>query len=91
MEELSHQQKMTTIHKKVQNELEWTKAIQKKYYDRERVEAPSLKEGDRVYLKRRSTGKTAFNLKIKRTSTKLDYVPEIRTLCYQKKVGLQQL
>ena len=74
MEEFSHQQKMTTIHNKVQNELEWTKAIQKKYYDREREEAPSLKEGDRVYLKRRSTGKTTFNLKTKRTSTKLDYL-----------------
>jgi len=74
MEEFSHQQKMTTIHNKVQNELEWTKAIQKKYYDREREEAPSLKEGDSVYLKRRSTGKTTFNLKTKRTSTKLDYL-----------------
>ena len=69
-----HQNRMKTIHEAIKNELEWTKTIQKRYYDKKRVEAPSLKEGDKVYLRRRNKGKTNFNLKTKRTSTKLDYL-----------------
>ena len=55
-------------------DIEWNKIQQKKYYDKRRVEAPSLKEGDRVYLRRRTIGQKKFNVKTERTSTKLDHL-----------------
>jgi len=37
-------EKMKSYHQQIVTELKWTKDQQKKYYDRRRVEAPSLKE-----------------------------------------------
>ena len=44
----------------------------KRYYDEKRVEAPTLEEGGRVYLRRRTLGQKKFNVKTLRESTKLD-------------------
>lgn len=38
------------------------------------MEAPSLKERDRVYLKRRTSGQKKFNIKSLRSSQKLDHL-----------------
>jgi RNase H-like domain found in reverse transcriptase/Reverse transcriptase (RNA-dependent DNA polymerase)/Integrase zinc binding domain/Chromo (CHRromatin Organisation MOdifier) domain len=67
-------EKMKSYHQQIVTELKWTKDQQKKYYDRRRVEAPSLKEGDRVYLKRRTSGQKKFNIKSLRSSQKLDHL-----------------
>jgi hypothetical protein len=44
-EELTHSERMKIIHEKVRKDLDWNEAIQKKYYDKKRVEALKLKEG----------------------------------------------
>jgi hypothetical protein len=59
---------MEIIHKKVRQDLDWNETIQKKYYDRKRVEASELKEGDRVYRKHKV--QHTHNSK----STKLDHL-----------------
>jgi Chromo (CHRromatin Organisation MOdifier) domain len=73
-EDLTHPEKMKIIHEKVRKDLDWNEAIQKRYYDKKRVEALELKEGDRVYLKRRTPGNTKFNIRTIRNSTKLDHL-----------------
>jgi len=72
-EGITHQERMKMIHQSITKDLEWSRLQQKEYYDRRRVEAPSLEEGDRVYL-RRTTGEKKFNIKTLRTSTKLDHL-----------------
>jgi hypothetical protein len=62
----NEQNRMTTIHKQVEREIEWSSLQQKRFYDRGRVESPTLKRGDRVYLKRRNIGNKRFNIKTKR-------------------------
>ena len=73
-EDMTHPEKMKVIHDKVRRDLDWNEAIQKKYYDKKRVEALKLKEGDRVYLKRRTPGNIRFNIRTIRNSTKLDHL-----------------
>ena len=48
----------------------------KKYFDKGRVEAPDLKRGDRVYLRRRSKGNSSLKGQHfhEKESTKLDYI-----------------
>jgi hypothetical protein len=43
-------EKMKIFHRQISAELEWTRAQAKRYYDKKRVEAPSLKKGDKVYI-----------------------------------------
>jgi hypothetical protein len=71
-EGLSHSERMEIIHKEVKLDIEWIKNLTKSFYDRNRVESFSLKEGDRVYLRRRTSGEKVFNIKTGRTSQKLD-------------------
>ena len=66
--------KMTTIHENIAKEIEWNRNQQKKYYDQRRVEAPILKRGDKVYLKRRTMGQKKFNIRSLRPNTKLDHL-----------------
>jgi RNase H-like domain found in reverse transcriptase/Integrase zinc binding domain/Chromo (CHRromatin Organisation MOdifier) domain/Integrase core domain len=73
-EGIAHQERMKMIHQSITKDLEWNRLQQKEYYDRRRVEAPSLEEGDRVYLRRRTSGEKKFNIKTLRTSTKLDHL-----------------
>jgi len=65
---------MMTIHKEVRQDMEWNKKMIKSYYDKKRVEMFSLKEGDKVYLRRRTVGEKEFNIKTSRISQKLDCV-----------------
>ena len=55
-------------------EIRWNREQAKKYFDKSRVEAPHLKRGDRVYLKRRTKGSTKDNIFTKKESTKLDVI-----------------
>jgi RNase H-like domain found in reverse transcriptase/Reverse transcriptase (RNA-dependent DNA polymerase)/Integrase zinc binding domain/Chromo (CHRromatin Organisation MOdifier) domain len=71
---LPHQDRMTIIHREVERDLEWSDRLKKLYYDDRRVEALSLREGDRVYLRRRNPGEKSFNIKTKRRSTKFDHL-----------------
>jgi Chromo (CHRromatin Organisation MOdifier) domain/Integrase core domain len=69
----NEQGRLKIFHETIKNELDWNKQIQKKYYDKGRVEAFHLKEGDRVYLRRRSVGEKKFNIRTTRRSSKYDY------------------
>jgi hypothetical protein len=69
-----HQEMMKIIHKEVKLDLEWNKLETKKYYDRRRVETPTLERGDKVYIRRRTSGEKSFNIKTGRESQKLDCV-----------------
>ena len=73
-EETPLAERMKIYHRNIKLELEWNKTQQQGYYDKRRVEAPFLKEGDRVYLRRRTLGQRKFNIKTARTSTKLDHL-----------------
>ena len=73
-EETPLSERMKIYHRNIKLDLEWNKTQQQKYYDKGRVEAPSLEEGDRVYLRRRTLGQRKFNIKTARTSTKLDHL-----------------
>jgi hypothetical protein len=55
-------------------EINWEREQQAIYYNRRRKDAPSLKVGDRVYLKRRTAGSKVWNIKSLRPSQKLDHV-----------------
>jgi Chromo (CHRromatin Organisation MOdifier) domain len=72
-EEGNEQGRMKIFHEMIKNELDWNKQIQKRYYDKGRVEAINLKEGDRVYLRRRAIGEKSFNIRTIRQSSKYDY------------------
>ena len=72
-EEGNEQGRMKIFHEMIKNELDWNKQIQKNYYDKGRVEAIHLKEGDRVYLRRRAIGEKSFNIRTIRQSSKYDY------------------
>ena len=71
--DVPRQKKMEIIHNEIRNELEWTKDLQKRYYDKNRVEAITLKEGEKVYLRRRNMGEKRFNIRTQRRSSKFDY------------------
>lgn len=72
--ELSHAEQLRIIHKEVRLDIDWQEQEMKRYYDRSRVESPTMKEGDRVYIRRRTSGEKDFNIKTKRRSQKLDCV-----------------
>ena len=67
-------ERMKAYHRNIQIEQDWAKEQYKKYYDRKRSEAPELKEGDRVYLRRRTPGQRRFNIRTEKESTKLDHL-----------------
>ena len=71
-EETPLAEKMRIYHESIKMEQEWMKEQYKRYYDEKRVEAPTLEEGGRVYLRRRTLGQKKFNVKTLRESTKLD-------------------
>jgi transposase InsO family protein len=71
-EETPLAERMRIYHHSIKMEQEWMKEQYKRYYDQKRVEAPSLEEGGRVYLRRRTLGQKKFNVKTLRESTKLD-------------------
>jgi hypothetical protein len=73
-EGVPHHERMKVIHDEVRKDIDWAKISMKKYYDQRRVEAPSLKKGDRVYIRRRTSGEKSFNIKTGRESQKLDEV-----------------
>jgi len=66
--------KMTNLHQQISLEIKWNQEQMKKYYDKGRVEAPNLKRGDRVYLRRRTKGNSRDNIFTKKESTKLDCI-----------------
>ena len=59
-------EKLKTLQKDLQEDLIFLQERMKKYYDKKRVEGPTLQKGDKVYLLRK-------NLKTKRPSNKLDF------------------
>ena len=67
-------ERMKTYHRNIQLEQQWAREQYKRYYDKKRSEAPNLREGDRVYLRRRTPGQKRFNIKSDRESTKLDHL-----------------
>jgi reverse transcriptase-like protein/integrase-like protein/chromodomain-containing protein len=71
-ENMAHDERMTIIHEEVRKDIEWAKTVFKEFYDRKRVESLTLGEGDKVYLRRRTSGEKSFNIKTTRTSQKLD-------------------
>jgi hypothetical protein len=71
---MSHQQILKQIHEEVRLDLEWNKSNAKKYYDRKRNSTPQLQAGERVYLRRRTSGEKTYNIKTGRKSQKLDSV-----------------
>jgi Chromo (CHRromatin Organisation MOdifier) domain len=62
------------IYQQMAKDIEWEAVQAKKYYDKRRMEAPNLKRGDRVYIRRRTAGSRDFNLRSLRPSQKLDHV-----------------
>jgi hypothetical protein len=62
------------IHQQISKEIMWRHDQAKKYFDKGRVEAPTLERGDRVYLRRRTKGSSKDNIFTKKESTKLDQV-----------------
>jgi hypothetical protein len=70
--EMTHSERMAIIHKEIRLDIEWMKKLTKNFYDKKRVESFTLKEGDKVYLRRRTSGEKSFNIKTGRTSQKLD-------------------
>ena len=73
-EEAPLTERMKAYHRNIQLEHHWAKDQYKKYYDRKRSEAPVLKEGQRVYLRRRTPGQKRFNIRTEKKSTKLDHL-----------------
>jgi hypothetical protein len=67
-------ERMKSYHRNIQMEHHWAKEQYKKYYDQKRSEAPTLNKGDRVYLRRRTSGQKRFNVRTERESTKLDHL-----------------
>jgi hypothetical protein len=70
----THEQQMKAIHKQIQLDLAWSHARTKEYYDKKRSDAPDLQEGSYVFLRRRTIGKSEYNIKTKRYSEKLDSI-----------------
>jgi hypothetical protein len=72
--ELPITKRMKIYHQSIKMEIEWATEQYKKYYDMKREDTEQLKEGTRVYLKRRTTGQKGFNIKTDKQSTKLDHL-----------------
>ena len=58
--------RLRELHKELTWDIAWIRKRMKEYADKKRVEGPTLREGDKVYLRRK-------NLKTTRPSEKLDY------------------
>jgi reverse transcriptase-like protein/integrase-like protein/chromodomain-containing protein len=69
-----HSTRMKKIHEQVRLDLDWSKVKSKEYYDKKRSNAPELKVGSYVYLRRRTLGKKDYNIQTKRPSNKLDCI-----------------
>jgi hypothetical protein len=69
---VTHEEALAIIHRQVELEIDWLNQQTKEYYDRTRREPVSLKMGDRVYIRRRTSGEKKYNITTKRTSQKLD-------------------
>jgi reverse transcriptase-like protein/integrase-like protein/chromodomain-containing protein len=69
-----HSDMMDSIHRQIQLDMAWSQQRSKEYYDERRTSAPDLSVESYVYLKRRSLGKSDYNIRTKRTSDKLDCV-----------------
>ena len=65
------EKRMTAIHSQVLAELRWSTEQMKLYFDKKCEDAPSLEEGDRVYLRRRTKGSKDFNIKSRNSMDKL--------------------
>lgn len=68
------ERQMETIFKQVAMDLDWNKRQTEKYYNLHRQEAPQIQEGQMVYLRRRTIGRSEYNIKTKRVSDKLDCI-----------------
>jgi hypothetical protein len=73
-DEVSHSELMRNIHKQIELDISWNQQKAKTYYDKKRQDAPDLKIGSYVYLRRRTTGRSEYNIKTKRASDKLDCI-----------------
>ena len=71
-QEVSHAARMKIIHTQVRLDIEWQEQTMKKFYDKRRSKTPRYQQGDRVYIRRRTSGNTSYNIKTKRPSQKLD-------------------
>jgi hypothetical protein len=72
--DITHQETMRQVHKEVEMDMKWNKLITKKYYDLKRGRTPQFQGGERVYLRRRTSGEKPFNIKTGRRSQKLDSI-----------------
>jgi hypothetical protein len=63
---------MKIMHENIRREIDWATMKYKKYYDKKRRDSPDIQPGTRVYLKRRTTGQSRFNIRTGRESAKLD-------------------
>jgi hypothetical protein len=61
------------LHDELRAQLEVVRERMKKYADIKRIEGPTLREGDMVYLLRHTRGEKQANIKTNRPSDKLDY------------------
>ena len=73
-QELPLSTRMKTYHQNIGLEHQWAKEQYKRYYDKQRRDAPELNIGDRVYLRRRTSGQKRFNIRTEKTSIKLDHL-----------------
>jgi Chromo (CHRromatin Organisation MOdifier) domain len=73
-DEVKLSEKLRNLHNQISMEIKWNHEQAKRYFDKRRVEAPNLKRGDRVYLRRRTKGNTRDNIFTKKESSKLDMI-----------------
>ena len=66
------EKRMTAIHSQTIAEIQWKAKQMKSFFDKKCEDAPSLEEGDRVYLRRRTKGNKEFNIKSGNGSDKLE-------------------
>jgi hypothetical protein len=63
---------MKPKYKAINQDIQWKRESMKKAYDKRRKDAPTLKERDKFYLRRRNFGQKKFHLKTRRSSGKLN-------------------
>jgi hypothetical protein len=69
---ITHKEAMTVIHQQVKLEIDWMSQKAKEYYDKTRRETADMKVGDKVYIRRRTSGEKKYNITTGRTSQKMD-------------------
>lgn len=77
---------MVDLHKELRAQLELIRERMKHYADQDRIEGPTLQEGNMVYLIRHSRGHKMPNIKTNRPSDKLDF-RKIGPFKILKKIG----